>query len=103
MAALRALGLSGEIIMVHSGTPLIDFCDRLAATHREAVVLTDWDRTGGSILRHLRDNLKGRVKMHREIRKTLAVYSEVRDVESLPSYLGTLRRKVVALTRDPRE
>ena len=102
VAALRQLGLTGEILTVNEGVPLIEFCDRLAARTNEAVLLPDWDRTGGNILRRLRDNLRGRVKMHRDIRKTFAVYAEVHDVESLPAYLGTLRRKVVMATRDPR-
>lgn len=102
VAALRALGVEGQIHMVHSGIPLIDLCDKLAVMYREAVILTDWDRTGGAILRHLRDNLRGRVKTHPEIRKTLAIYSEVQDVESLPAYLHSLRKKVVLSSRDPR-
>lgn len=98
VAALRALGLPGEILMVHSGNALIDVCDALAERYTEVVALTDWDRTGGHIMRHLRDNLRGRVKLHREIRKTLATYSEVHDIEALPAYLATLREKVRAHT-----
>lgn len=96
VAALRALGLHGEILMVHSGNALIEVCDRLAERYREVVALTDWDRTGGHIMRHLRDNLRGRVRLHREIRRTLATYSEVHDIEALPTYLDTLRGKVQA-------
>ena len=101
VAALRRLGVEGEVLTVNGGMALIDFCDRLAERTTEAVLLTDWDRTGGHILRHLRDNLRGRVRMHREVRKAIALYAEVRDVESLPTYLESLRRRVAEVTRAP--
>lgn len=92
--ALRRLGLEGEILMVNTGESRITFCDRLAGRYAEAILLTDWDRTGGIIARDLRDNLKGRVRLERNLRKGLALYSEVSAVEELPGYMGGLVRRI---------
>lgn len=101
VASLRALGVPGRIEMVNRGNTLLQVCDALAERSTEVIVLTDWDRTGGHIMRHLRDNLQGRVRIHDTFRRTFAVYSEVKDVESLASYMSTLRVKVQQLTRTP--
>lgn len=101
VAALRKLGLKGKVITINGRGSLLSFCDRLAEEHKEAIVLMDWDRTGGQIMRVLRDNLKGRVRTHHRLRKNLAIYAEVQDIESLPKYLGTLRGKVATATRSP--
>jgi 5S rRNA maturation endonuclease (ribonuclease M5) len=98
--ALRRLGLVGDIVMTH-GRALLALCDDLAERHREIILLVDWDRKGGQIMRTLRENLKGRIGIHDELRRGIAMYAEVRDVESLPGYLTTLRRKVSVTTRDP--
>lgn len=97
--ALRRLGLRGEILMVNTGDPLIDFCDRLAEREDEAVLLTDWDRTGGAIARKLRDNVQGRVKLEDGLRRRLSFYSEVSAVEELPGYMVTLRKRVLGEPR----
>jgi 5S rRNA maturation endonuclease (ribonuclease M5) len=101
VAALRRLGLQGKVLTINGPGSLLSFCDRLAEEHPEAILLMDWDRTGGQIMRVLRDNLKGRVRTHHRLRKNLAIYAEVHDVESLPNYLVTLRGKVSAMTRTP--
>ncbi len=92
--ALGELGVAGTILMTNTGERLIDFCDRLAADCTDAVLLTDWDRTGGTIARTLRDNCRGRVKLDRRVRKALAIYSEVSAVEELPGYLASVRRRL---------
>ncbi len=101
VAALRRLGLKGEVITINGPGTLVTFCDKVAEEHQEAILLMDWDRTGGKLTRVLRDNLQGRVRTHRRLRKNLAVYAEVQDVESLPNYLVSLRGKVSSMTRTP--
>lgn len=101
VAALRRLGLTGEVITISGPGTLVSFCDKVAEQYAEAILLMDWDRTGGKLTRVLLDNLKGRVRTHRRLRKNLATYAEVQDVESLPNYLSSLRGKVSSLTRTP--
>lgn len=94
VAALVELGVAGDLLMVNTGERLIDLCDGLARRCTEAVLLTDWDRTGGTIARTLRDNTRGRVRLDGTFRKELAIYSEVKAVEELPGYLRGLRRRI---------
>ncbi len=100
--ALRGLGVAGEIVMLKAGAgAVLDVCDALAERCTEIVALPDWDRTGGHLMRLLRDNLRGRVDLHREIRKIFAVYAEVATVEALPTYMENLRSRVTDLEGRP--
>ena len=97
--ALRELGCLGEILVLHAGDHIIEVADRIARTHREVVLLTDWDRKGGQLARLVQDNLRGRVKLDTELRKRLARFAAVKDVESLPSHLRMLERELAERVR----
>jgi 5S rRNA maturation endonuclease (ribonuclease M5) len=47
--ALRALGLRGEIVKVHAGCSVAQFCDEYSRNYAEAIILTDWDPRGNSL------------------------------------------------------
>lgn len=47
--ALRALGLRGEIVKVHAGCSIAQFCDEYSRTYAEAIILTDWDFRGNRL------------------------------------------------------
>ena len=55
--ALRALGVVGDIRMINEGSTVFRLCESIAAVHREAIILTDWDVRGGRLARQLRDGL----------------------------------------------
>lgn len=99
VAALREFGCDGEILLVHAGEHIIEVADRIARSHREAVLLTDWDRKGGQLARLVQDNLMGRVKLDTELRKRLARFAAVKDVESLPSYVRMLEWELAERAR----
>lgn len=83
---LRSLGISGTIIGLQTGTPVFTLCEGVAREHREAVILTDWDRRGGQLCRLLREGLAANdVRTNVEIRARLArlTRKEVKDVEGL--------------------
>ena len=94
VAALRRLGVTGMILTVHAGRPLVDVCDRIAATHDEVIVLTDWDKKGGRLSRAIEKNLSGRTRCITEFRGQLAKNSMVKDIEGLPSYLDSMQQKI---------
>ena len=94
VAALRLLGASGVILTVHSGRPLVDVCDRIAASYEKIIVLTDWDKKGGRLSRAIEKNLSGRTRCITEFRGQLAKNSMVKDIEGLPSYLDSMQRKI---------
>ncbi|PKK85206.1 MAG: topoisomerase [Thermoplasmata archaeon HGW-Thermoplasmata-1] len=92
--ALRLLGLRGEIIMMHAGKSLPTFCDEIAERHGRVILLTDWDRKGGQFMRLLKNNLSGRVVFDGDFRRRFASRASVKDVESLPAFIATLRDAV---------
>ncbi len=94
VAALRRLDVTGEVLTVHAGRPLVDVCDSIAATYDEVIVLTDWDRKGGRLSRAIEKNLSGRTRCITMFRGLLAGHTMVKDIEGLPSYLDSMQRKI---------
>ncbi len=94
VAALRSLDMEGEILMLHCGKSVAEFCDDIALRYREVIVLTDWDRKGWSLYHRIEDNLRGRTKCIMDFRIIFAANSMVKDMESLPTFLRKLRRSV---------
>src|SRR3989442_5551218 len=70
--SLRALGMMGDIRMINEGSTVFRLCETIAATNREAIILTDWDVRGGRLARQLRDALSGNgVRVDEDIRARL--------------------------------
>src|SRR3990172_6439778 len=94
--ALRALGLTGEIVTLHRGVTVFHLCERLAADHRRVVILTDWDVRGGQLARLLRDGLAANgVKYDDDLRARLAALcqKDIKAVEDLQTYGGRLGQR----------
>lgn len=92
--ALRALGILGEIVTLHRGVSLFHLCERLAARHREVVILTDWDVRGGQLARRLRDGLAANgVRYDDDLRARVAhlCRKDVKAVEDLHGYVESIR------------
>src|SRR2546428_10439832 len=49
--SLRALGVTGDIRMINEGSTGFPLGETIAATNREAIILTDWDGRGGRLAR----------------------------------------------------
>ncbi len=91
-AALKTLGLAGEIRSLHGPGTVLEEADRAAAELDALILLTDWDRTGGALARRLRDNLKGRLDLDTEFRRRIAKIAGVKCVEDLPAFRRYLQR-----------
>lgn len=92
--ALRTLGLTGTIVTVHRGVSVFHLCERLAAEHREVLILTDWDARGGKLARQLRDGLAANgVRYDDDLRAQIAFLcgKEIKAVEDLHRYMENLR------------
>jgi len=92
--ALRAMGLRGGIEPVNHGKAVFALCERLGRTHKEAVILTDWDRRGGQLARLLRDGLAANgVRPIEGPRSKVArlCQKDIKDVESLDGYVARAR------------
>jgi len=94
--ALKQLGCSGVILLVHDGEPLIDTADRLAREHDQLILLLDWDRTGGSIHHRVKEVLETHaVDVDEHFRRELAglVSREAKTIEALPGAISSLRQQ----------
>lgn len=97
--AVRRLGWSGEIALVHRGARLAEIAQSLADAPRKVIVLTDWDSEGGQIARRLREFLESdTAELDLEYRRRLALVlrGEVVHVEGL---YGWARRAAEKLGR----
>src|SRR5207245_10008374 len=67
--SLRALGVTGDIRMMNQGSTVFGLCESIAAHHRGAIILTDWDVGGGRLARQLREGLSAnRVRFDEDLR-----------------------------------
>ncbi len=96
-AALRALGLAGEVITYNQGMNVHDFCEHIREQYSEVVLLMDWDREGDALNRKIGRELKGRWEVYKHFRETLRLMcqKEVKDVEGLPALLRRLETGLV--------
>jgi 5S rRNA maturation endonuclease (ribonuclease M5) len=88
--ALRTLGLTGIIIIINQGISLSDFVDNVIKKYDKVIILSDWDRRGGSLCRRLKELFKGRIDYDVQIRQQLSKYAMVKKVEGLPSWIETV-------------
>lgn len=94
VAALRFLGCQGSIITINKGVSLTSFCDEIASMYDSVILLTDWDRKGGSLCKRIMRLLKGRVTFNTTYRDLFAKYAMTRKVEGLPSWLDTMKHRL---------
>jgi dTMP kinase len=92
--ALRKLGLTGDIVTINKGISLSDFADQVSERYDEVIILSDWDRRGGSLCRRLKELLKGRVVYDVRIRQRLSRFAMIKKVEGLPSWLETIYHRL---------
>lgn len=92
VAALRKLGLAGEIITLHRGATVYEFCEEIAEKYPRVVLLTDWDDKGEMLHSSLSDNLRGHIEDFSPVRGMLKMLcqKDVRDIEGIPKLLARL-------------
>ncbi|MDG6242963.1 MAG: toprim domain-containing protein [Methanolobus sp.] len=93
IAALKSLGLDGDLRPA-THHPLMHFCEELSKTGKKVVILTDWDRRGDILASKLVENLQSLGSTpETRIRELIVslVQKEIKDVESLPGYIGKLK------------
>jgi 5S rRNA maturation endonuclease (ribonuclease M5) len=92
--ALRRLGIEKNVTSLSKGISLFAFCEELSRSWGGVIVLTDWDRKGGRIARKLKDALEANgARAVEDYRARLAILAkkDIKDVESLPTYIERLR------------
>jgi 5S rRNA maturation endonuclease (ribonuclease M5) len=90
--ALKSLGLIGDIITLHNGKNLYDFCDDIAQRYDRVVLLLDWDKKGETLNKILSKHLKGHWEEFSPFRELLKMLcqKEIKDIEGIPKLLGKL-------------
>ena len=94
--AVRRLGLSGPVVLVHRGRTLSETAHHLAATARRVIILTDWDTEGGHLAQRLKEFLgSGRSGPDLEHRRKLArvLRGELVHVEGLYGWAARTAEK----------
>jgi len=96
VAALRALGLEGELVKLNRGESIVARTEELSHKYREVILLTDWDYKGVE----LHDRLK-RLLLDAQADADDFFWSRLkklsgggcRTVEDLPAFLALLRER----------
>ncbi|HXW68859.1 MAG TPA: toprim domain-containing protein [Dissulfurispiraceae bacterium] len=92
VSALRKIGLVGEIIALHGGSGIYEFCEDIAERFHRVVLLTDWDNKGEHLYKTVAAHLKGlweEFSPFREIVKVLC-QKDIKDIEGVPLLLERL-------------
>ncbi len=97
-SALGILGVQREIRTVQGAGGIFQVAETLSREGRKAIIMTDWDRTGGQISRLLKEALEAnQVEYDDKIRATLSriCRKDIKDIESLPAFYSRLATEVV--------
>jgi 5S rRNA maturation endonuclease (ribonuclease M5) len=87
--SLQRLGVSGRVVLFHSGRGLSQLTRALAKPGQRVVVLTDWDREGGHLAHRLTELLVAEgVQVDVDFRRRLAraLRGEIAHVEGLAGW-----------------
>ena len=96
--ALRKLGIRGSVVLSKNfGRSLVDVVDYVQKLGDEAIILVDFDRRGQEWAMSLARNLESagvtaNLQFWREFMHVAGRW--VKDVEGIPSFIETLKRKV---------
>jgi 5S rRNA maturation endonuclease (ribonuclease M5) len=92
LSALRMLGLTGEIITLHRGKSLYDFCSDIAERFQKVILLLDWDKKGENLNKTISIHLNGHWEEFSFFRELFKVHcqKEIKDIEGIPKLLRRL-------------
>ena len=100
--ALRKIGLIGDIIAIHAGKGMYEFCEDIAQRFSKIILLTDWDKKGENLHKNVSRHLKGmweEFSPFREIIKILC-QKDIKDIEGIPAPFERLAEKEVRVGED---
>ena len=94
--SLKRLGLTGEILKVHSGKSLHDFCEGLAKQYPQFILLIDWDERGNDLLAKIARFLETGWQEFSRFRKGFMTLcgKNLQEVENLASWFETLQAEI---------
>jgi 5S rRNA maturation endonuclease (ribonuclease M5) len=97
--ALRKIGLVGDIISLHSGKGIYEFCDDILERFHKIILLIDWDEKGEDLYKKLSDNLRGLWEEFSAFREIIKILCQ-KDIEGIPVLLERLTGEEVKISSD---
>lgn len=90
--ALRKLGLMGDIITLHRGVNLYEFCEDISERYDKVIIVLDWDNKGESLNKALHKHLRGLWEEFSGFREILRILcqKDIKDIEGIPKLLNKL-------------
>ena len=101
--ALRSLGIKRKIIKIKKGKTIFRIIEGLRAEHDKVIILTDWDSTGGKLCYKIKKACESNdIRYDVEYRKQMIKFlkKEVKDVESIPTFIKRAKRDLNFRKRD---
>ncbi len=92
VSALRKIGMVGEVITLHGGRGIYEFCEDMADHYHRVILLMDWDNKGEHLYKSVSSHLGGlweEFSPFREIIKVLC-QKDIKDIEGVPLLLQRL-------------
>ncbi|VAX32948.1 hypothetical protein MNBD_NITROSPIRAE02-1669 [hydrothermal vent metagenome] len=95
--ALRSLGITGEVILLHGGKTIYEFCEDILKQHERFILLLDWDERGEALQKSLSSHLQGHYEEFSLLRNRLKslCQTDIKEIENLPALLRRLTGKPV--------
>lgn len=93
--ALKDLGIERKIIKIKRGKSIFRIIEELRGKHEKVIILTDWDPTGRRLCYKVKKACESNtIEYDIEYRKRMIKYlkKEVKDVESIPSFVKRAER-----------
>jgi 5S rRNA maturation endonuclease (ribonuclease M5) len=90
--ALKRLGFAGQVITLHGGKGIYEFCEDIAEKYPKVVILLDWDEKGEKLNSSLSGNLAGHWEEFSAFRGILKILcqKDIKDIEGIPKLLARL-------------
>ena len=90
--ALRRLGLTGKVIVLHSGNNLYEFSEDISERFERVVILLDWDEKGEHLTKTIQKHLRGQWEEFSAFREILKILcqKDIKDIEGIPKLLRKL-------------
>ncbi|MCL0096706.1 hypothetical protein M1N66_03765 [Thermodesulfovibrionales bacterium] len=90
--ALRKIGLVGDIITLHKGEGLYEFCENIDRRFHKIILLLDWDGNGKSLHNIVSRHLSGSWEEFASFRETIKILCQkhIKDIEGIPALLERL-------------
>ncbi|MFA5352809.1 MAG: toprim domain-containing protein [Thermodesulfovibrionales bacterium] len=100
--ALRKIGFTGEIITLHGGKGVYEFCEDLAEQYERVILLMDWDERGESLQKTLSSHLRGMWEEFNPLRELIKILcqKDIREIEGIPKLLERLAGEEVTISTE---